>query len=91
MASQSPISFSKQVEESEAVVFSTVLFYSLLILLAPLGTFLVTQLTFNGIIGTDSQTSNIWAAVLAVIVLHVMLGLFIYRTFVPAAKQIKRD
>ena len=38
----------QQVEESEAVVFSTVLFYSLLILLAPLGTFLVTQLTFNG-------------------------------------------
>ena len=44
-----------------------------------------------GVIGTDSQTSNVWAAVLAIIVLHVMLGLFIYRTFVPSKKQTKQD
>lgn len=71
-------------------MFKTVLFYSLNVILAPVGTFFFGQLLLR-ILGVDEQTSNLWGAILAVIVLHLTLGLFIYRSFNPVAKDTKRD
>jgi hypothetical protein len=45
-----------------------------------------------GVFGVETHSCNIWSAVIAVIVLHLMLGLYIYRTFYPApTKQTKQD
>jgi len=77
-------------EESEAAVFQVVLTYSLGILLVPVITFISLQYSFDGL-GFESTASNVWAAIIAVIALHVMLGLFVYRIFYPPTKQIKKD
>ncbi|KAK4017034.1 vacuolar ATPase assembly integral membrane protein VMA21 homolog [Daphnia magna] len=93
MASQAATGIKKlQAEESEAVVFQTVLFYSLAILLVPVAAFIGSKVTLGGILGFETHSCNIWSAVIAVIVLHLMLGLYIYRTFYPApTKQTKQD
>lgn len=46
---------------------------------------------FLGLLGTSSVTSNVWSAVFAVIVLHIGLGLFIYRAYYDAGKTKKYD
>jgi len=79
-----------QEEESEAVVFQTVLYYSLGILLVPIFTFISFKYTFDGL-GWEVTSSNVWSAIIAVVALHVMLALFVYRIFYPASKQIKKD
>ena len=87
--------------QSDGAVFKTVLFYSVLILLLPIGSFFTTKsIIFEIILGQVSFTiitnilywfkyldksqestigSNIVSAVVAVIVLHLALGLFIYK------------
>jgi len=87
MNSQTP---QNKEEESEAVVFKTVLSYSLGILLVPIATFIFGKILFDGF-GWEITTSNVWAAIIAVVALHVMLGLFVYRIFYPPTKQIKKD
>ena len=82
--------------QSDGAVFKTVLFYSVLILLLPIGCFFTTKsIIFETILGQVSFFSvksfymiacqestigtNIVSAVVAVIVLHLALGLFIYK------------
>ena len=89
--------------QSDGAVFKTVLFYSVLILLLPIGSFFTTKsIIFEIILGQvsfillhiiinilhwftyfDTQEStigsNIVSAVVSVIVLHLALGLFIYK------------
>ena len=82
--------------QSDGAVFKTVLFYSVLILLLPIGCFFTTKsIIFETILGQVSLFSvksfymivcqestigtNIVSAVVAVIVLHLALGLFIYK------------
>jgi len=77
--------------ENEGEVFGSVAFYSLNILITPLISFFICKVVLlEGILSVDSTTSNIWSAVLAVVVLHLMLALYLYRTFYPA-KQGKQD
>ena len=67
--------------QSDGAVFKTVLFYSVLILLLPIGCFFTTKsIIFETILGQESTIgTNIVSAVVAVIVLHLALGLFIYK------------
>ena len=104
--------FFRQGEEPEGVVFQTVLFYSLSILLAPFAAFLASKFVcggtafwlvrlkiitlfqfyiVSGVLGLETQASNLCSAITAVVVLHVMLGLYIFRTFYPVKKQTKQD
>lgn len=47
---------------------------------------------FEGIIGTTSITSNVWSAVIAVAVLHLALGLFIYKAYSESGKpKVDKD
>jgi len=76
-------------------VFTTVLFYSVLILLLPIGSFFSTKLlVFEWFLGQESSVmSNITSAVVAVVVLHLALGLFIYKAYFDGGgkKAIKSD
>ena len=81
--------------QSDGAVFKTVLFYSVLILLLPIGSFFVTKsIIFETLLGQQSTIgTNIVAAVVAVIVLHLALGLFIYKVrqyFMHFLKEILR-
>ncbi|XP_018572457.1 vacuolar ATPase assembly integral membrane protein VMA21 homolog [Anoplophora glabripennis] len=69
------------------VVFKTILLYTTFILAAPITTFFVSKFfIFEGIIGTSDLTGNVWSAVLAVIMLHIALGLYIYKAYYEAEK-----
>lgn len=91
MASNSNREVHNKGEESESAVFKTVLFYSLNVILAPVATFFIGQFLLKSFLGVNEQTSNLWGAILAVVVLHITLGLFIYRSFNPVSKDTKRD
>jgi hypothetical protein len=39
-----------------------------------------------GLIGTGNLASNVWSAVMAVVVLHIALGLFIYKAYFEAGR-----
>jgi len=84
----------QQNPQSDWAVLKTVLFYSVLILVLPIGSFFATKsLLFEWFLGqTATIGTNIVSAVVAVIVLHLALGLFIYKAyFDDGKKSIKSD
>ena len=81
-------------QQSDGAVFKTVLFYSVLILLLPIASFFVTKIVlFEWFLGQQATIgSNIVSAVVAVIILHLALGLFIYKAYFGGEKKdIKSD
>ena len=81
-------------QQSDGAVLKTVLFYSVLILLLPIASFFATKsVLFEWFLGQQATIgTNIVSAVVAVIVLHLALGLFIYKTCLDGDKKdIKAD
>lgn len=74
-------------EQPQFTVFKTVLGYSLFILASPVITFFLTKfLFFEGLLGINSISSNVWSAVLAVVMLHIALGLYVLRAYSESEK-----
>jgi hypothetical protein len=81
-------------EIPERQLFKTVFSYCILIIVAPVFTFFAVKIfLFETILNTDSVASNVSSAIAAVVVLHIALGLFIYRAYSDAttAKPAKQD
>ncbi|XP_047517369.1 vacuolar ATPase assembly integral membrane protein VMA21 homolog [Pieris napi] len=76
-------------------VFRTVIKYCLFIIIVPvLSFFSAKTILFDGILRLAPITSSVYSAVVAVIVLHVTLGLYIYRAYTEAEKPekpVKKD
>ncbi|CAH2234173.1 vacuolar ATPase assembly integral membrane protein VMA21 homolog [Pararge aegeria] len=77
-------------------VFQTVIKYCLFIIIVPVLSFFVVKiLIFDTILHLEPVTSSVYAAVVAVVVLHVTLGLYIYRAYSesdkPPPKPVKKD
>ncbi|VEN40393.1 unnamed protein product [Callosobruchus maculatus] len=69
-------------------VFKTILIYSIFILASPITTFFISKIfIFEGILGASPLTSNVWSAVFAVVVLHIAVGMYIYRAYFEADKS----
>lgn len=71
-------------EQSEADTFKSVLFYCVLILGGPIVAFAVTKVFVLGVVlqwDTDTIRANVVSAVVAVVILHVALGLFISKAY----------
>ncbi len=69
---------------SAGEVFGSVLYYCGLILLLPLVAFFATKtVLLESLMGAeaDSVSSNVASAAVAVVVLHLALGLFIYKAY----------
>ncbi|GAB0086061.1 hypothetical protein DMENIID0001_048340 [Sergentomyia squamirostris] len=65
-----------------STVFFTVLFYCLLIIFLPILCFFgFKRFIFDGYFELSQVTSNIYAAVVAIIALHVALFFYIYRAY----------
>ena len=74
-------------EDSEGVVFSSVLTYCALILGGPIFAFFVTKIGILTVVfgwESDGVSTNVASAVVAVIVLHMALGLFIAKAYFGA-------
>ncbi|KAJ3657403.1 hypothetical protein Zmor_009210 [Zophobas morio] len=75
------------IETTPYSIFKVVFFYCAIILFAPITTFFgMKYFFFEGLIGTGNLASNVWSAVLAVVVLHIALGCFIYRAYFDGGK-----
>lgn len=46
---------------------------------------------FKGLFGLSSVASNVWAAIIAIVVLHVLLGMYIYRAYNTDTTKTKPD
>lgn len=63
-------------------IFRSVLYYSVAILALPISTFFTTKvIIFDRLFGSDEVTGNVYSAICAVIMLHIALGLFIYKAY----------
>ncbi|RZC42458.1 VMA21 domain containing protein [Asbolus verrucosus] len=75
------------IETTPYSLFKTVFIYCAIILFAPITTFFALKyFFFEGLLGTGSLSSNVWSAVMAVVVLHIALGLFIYKAYFEGGK-----
>ncbi|XP_076237467.1 vacuolar ATPase assembly integral membrane protein VMA21 homolog [Calliopsis andreniformis] len=81
-------------ELPELQVFKTVLFHCLVIIALPVLSFFSSKIfIFDGLLGLNHVPSNVYSAGVAVIVLHIGLGAFIYRAYFddPSKTQMKKD
>lgn len=81
-------------ELPELQVFKTVLIHCLVIIALPVLSFFTSKVfIFDGLLGLNHVPSNIYSAGVAVIVLHVALGAFIYRAYFDdqSKTQTKQD
>ncbi|XP_032675691.1 vacuolar ATPase assembly integral membrane protein VMA21 homolog [Odontomachus brunneus] len=81
-------------ELTELQVFKTVLYYSVVIIALPVISFFTSKIfLFDGLLGLNNVPSNVYSAAVAVLVLHIALGAFIYRAYFDdrSRTQVKRD
>lgn len=81
-------------ELPELEVFKTVLVHCLVIIALPVLSFFMSKIIiFDGLLGSNSVPSNVYSAAVAIVVLHVSLGAFIYRAYFDdrSKTQVKKD
>ncbi|KAH0956564.1 hypothetical protein HN011_003811 [Eciton burchellii] len=82
-------------ETTELQTFKTVLYHSIVILAFPVISFFISKIfLFDGLLSLSHMSSDLYAACVAIVVLHVALGLFIYRAFFDDRSKtptVKRD
>ncbi|XP_012351154.1 LOW QUALITY PROTEIN: vacuolar ATPase assembly integral membrane protein VMA21 homolog [Apis florea] len=81
-------------ELPELQVFKTVLFHCVVIIALPVLSFFTSKIfIFDGLLGLNHVPSNVYSAAVAILVLHVALGSFIYRAYFDdqSKTQTKRD
>lgn len=87
------MSGAKEVTELQA--FKTAFYYSVVILVIPIIVFFTSKtFLFDGILGLNNVTSNVYSAGVAIIVLHIAVGVFIYRAYFDERSKtpaVKRD
>ncbi|KAG0693730.1 Vacuolar ATPase assembly integral membrane protein VMA21 [Chionoecetes opilio] len=78
---------------TEGLLMATVLPYVLMIILLPIGSFFFTKsYIFEDLLSYNDTTANVYAAISAVVILHALLALFIYKAFKEfPAKGSKQD
>ncbi|KAL2714576.1 vacuolar ATPase assembly integral membrane protein VMA21 [Vespula squamosa] len=81
-------------ELSELQVFKTVLYYCLIITILPMLMFFTSKIfIFDGLLGANSIPSNVYSAGVAIVVLHISVGAFIYRAYFDerSKTEVKKD
>ena len=81
-------------ELPELQIFKTVLFHCVIIIALPVLSFFTSKIfIFDGLLGLNNVPSNVYSAGVAILVLHVALGAFIYRAYFDdqSKTQTKRD
>ncbi|XP_012261439.1 vacuolar ATPase assembly integral membrane protein VMA21 homolog [Athalia rosae] len=69
-------------EIPEFQVFKTVFFHCIIIIVMPVISFFISKVfLFDGLFNMDTVPSNVYAAVVSIVVLHIALGSFIYRAY----------
>ncbi|XP_058796309.1 vacuolar ATPase assembly integral membrane protein VMA21 homolog [Phymastichus coffea] len=81
-------------EQTEFQVFKTVFVHCIVIIACPVISFFLSKaFIFDTLFGLNSVSSNIYAAGVAMLILHLALGAFIYRAYFdqPTKTPSKQD
>ncbi|XP_060064797.1 vacuolar ATPase assembly integral membrane protein VMA21-like [Ylistrum balloti] len=71
-----------QTEEQNQSVMKTMILFSMAMLFLPVFSYFFTKsFFFEGYFGMTSQNSYFYAAFVAITVVHIILGLFVYKAF----------
>ncbi|XP_048480947.1 vacuolar ATPase assembly integral membrane protein VMA21 homolog [Plutella xylostella] len=71
-------------------VFRTVIKYCLFIIIVPVFSFFTAKtVVFDGILRLEAIPSSVYSAVVAVLVLHITLGVYIFKAYTEAEKPTK--
>ncbi|KAL5012929.1 hypothetical protein ScPMuIL_011480 [Solemya velum] len=69
-------------DENYSSVLSTMIFFSLAILFLPVFLYFFSKsMFFEALLGMSSKDSYFYAAIVAITVVHIILGLFVYKAF----------
>ncbi|XP_011497930.1 PREDICTED: vacuolar ATPase assembly integral membrane protein VMA21 homolog [Ceratosolen solmsi marchali] len=85
---------TNQKEQTELQVFKTVLLHCIIIITFPVISFFTSKIfIFDKLLGLETVTSNVYSAGVAIAILHIALGAFIYRAYfdTPSKLQMKSD
>nr|XP_027810296.1 vacuolar ATPase assembly integral membrane protein VMA21 isoform X1 [Marmota flaviventris] len=75
-------------ESSLASTLKTLLFFTALMITVPIGLYFTTKsYIFEGILGMSNRDSYFYAAIVAVVAVHVVLALFVYVAWNEGSRQ----
>ncbi|PSN42104.1 Vacuolar ATPase assembly integral membrane protein VMA21 [Blattella germanica] len=85
----------KTVEQPEFQTFRVVFYYIFVLIVVPILAFFgAKNIVFDGVLGLPEVKSNVYSAILTVVILHIVLGFFIRKAFSGgdlSAKPVKQD
>lgn len=91
MGDTQQVQFMGGPQESPSQMFRRLTFYSLLMIFLPLASYFVSKrIVFEGVLGMTSSNSYFYAAIVAIVAVHVFLGIFIYISFMEGAKPARK-
>ncbi|KAG7314381.1 hypothetical protein KOW79_021684 [Hemibagrus wyckioides] len=83
-----PVTDSRGSDGSLLAVLKTLLFFTILMITLPIGLYFASKkYLFEGSLGYSSNDSYFYAAILAVIAVHVVLALFVYVAWNEGSRQ----
>jgi hypothetical protein len=69
-------------DQPDLQTFRTVFQYCFIIIVVPVASFFgAKSIVFDGVLGLARVQSNVYSAIVTVVVLHIILGAYIYRAF----------
>ncbi|NP_001277709.1 vacuolar ATPase assembly integral membrane protein Vma21 isoform 1 [Mus musculus] len=78
----------KRNENSLAATLKTLLFFTALMITVPIGLYFTTKAyIFEGALGMSNRDSYFYAAIVAVVAVHVVLALFVYVAWNEGSRQ----
>ncbi|XP_032330433.1 vacuolar ATPase assembly integral membrane protein VMA21 isoform X1 [Camelus dromedarius] len=87
LAGRTPRSSGRN-ESSLASTLKTLLFFTALMITVPIGLYFTTKsYVFEGAFGMSSRDSYFYAAIVAVVAVHVVLALFVYVAWNEGSRQ----
>jgi len=75
-------------DQPDLHTFRTVFQYCFIIIVVPVASFFgAKSIVFDGVLGLTHVQSNVYAAIVTVVVLHIILGAYIHRAFSSDTSQ----
>jgi len=69
-------------DQPDLQTFRTVFQYCFMIIVVPVSSFFGAKtIVFDGILGLTRVHSNVYSAIVTVVILHIILGIYIHRAF----------
>ncbi|RZF46078.1 hypothetical protein LSTR_LSTR004791 [Laodelphax striatellus] len=78
-------------ESQDFEVFRSIFYYCFFILIVPLLTFFCAKFVIFEPIFGSTVNGSVYSAIVAIVTVHIALGLYIYKAYSEPTKQVKKD